>query len=874
MVICGSQSGDLLLLDWKGALLQVFAAVHHDRVAAAALSRSRDSRNRHWMVSGGHVDGMLVVQLVFVGNDANGGVSCDASVQFRHPVGASLCAVAFEDADALKTDRHSVSSPNALDSAPRIAWAAQDGRVGIHSRNWFGGSDRVLSHRSLPVRALCWHGALLAWATAAHVGVIDSRSESKICLIDSPTHQQNVPTNTTCNVEDDLVWPSITCTTSSTTDEIEMCMSWPTGVKLLSFRYGPTSLQPLRSVVSVDIKESISEDILADRGDEMLWKIVAVVPFLSVETRNYGDKLVLLAWHPKSGYVLSVLRWSKYKYTSDSALSRTFTGSRILFTQKINFGDPQLARTGLCTISSRNVAEVSSALVWRFCEQRPSEAIDDSWAAIWSVQPLSALQRVKWLADRERFMEAFSVAEYLIASASTEDAGNSASESLNLEMVGDKLLEQKQRAGEWEELAVLIPRVIRSSSFASSQKQNAQNESIAKSHEKARWMHWLEVFSESKRLGMLAEQLPVEELSFEKDQLDSILIRLCAESPKSALTLLRIWPPKVYSVDHVLEELEALRRSSKKKKQKKSSVNDPLSTATMTADDFSVISLELYMLAGRHDQTLSHLLREGSSDVFRYVKTHDLYLELTQSLDILRALFRIDHQQAVSLLLQAPRAELSPQYVVPRLLQLQHNAWLLDYLRGAFRSNSDSISEYHSLMLEQLCQTDRKPGELLTFLKTSEHYSLPQALELLENTKNSQDALSLERIHVLSRMGNVRAALNVILDERLDVHYALELIDKFDDHGLQQQLIERAKVDDALLSDLLEHGLDHLNVSELVSLVSESRQIPQLQERLSGVLRDAIEKNSLLRATSALFLNEADSIARDFHAQLSRNIEQ
>jgi len=66
--------------------------------------------------------------------------------------------------------------------APAPAPAAADGIVDVCHQGWLGRSDHVLHQGEGPIRAVAWHGSILAWANDVGIKVRPQPDASGINL--------------------------------------------------------------------------------------------------------------------------------------------------------------------------------------------------------------------------------------------------------------------------------------------------------------------------------------------------------------------------------------------------------------------------------------------------------------------------------------------------------------------------------------------------------------------------------------------------------------------------------------------------------------------------------------------------------------------
>jgi vacuolar protein sorting-associated protein 41 len=97
-------------------------------------------------------------------------------------------------------------------------------------------------------------------------------------------------------------------------------------------------------------------------------------------------------------------------------------------------------------------------------------------------------------------------------------------------------------------------------------------------------------------------------------------------------------------------------------------------------------------------------------------------------------------------------------------------------------NNYEASKKYHGLLVG--LYADFSPDKLMSFLKSSDHYPIQNALEACEVR-----GLTPERIFILARMGSTRQALHLITRELADIHRAVDFCKEYDDVDLWNDLV-------------------------------------------------------------------------------------
>jgi vacuolar protein sorting-associated protein 41 len=375
-----------------------------------------------------------------------------------------------------------------------------------------------------------------------------------------------------------------------------------------------------------------------------------------------------------------------------------------------------------------------------------------------------------------------------------------------------------------------------------------------------RWEQWISIFRSAGHLEIIAPLIPCHEPRMSDVLYNDVLVELAETNATAMLNVLKSWPSDVYDVPAITRAVETQSVSLLEADNTVARLTPVSSMKNISVQRESLREalFMLYGLSGRHDETLNLLLQEGSKRVFGYVKSHDLY-EAVRSTEAMSGLYTIDKDEAAELLVNAPGTLLPPEAVVPILKSMGNGEWLCLYLSGIFRQDPERASQYHNLLVQLLVDCGR-PGALYAFLKTSTHFSLDAALTLMGGRKGTTEGIfGRERVHVLATMGDLNAAMDILLKELQDVHSAIDFASEHEDVSLWDRLIEHARGNAATLSALLDSPAGgKVNPVRLIPLISSQMDIHGLRERLHRILVDAALERALREDTAAALQYDAN----------------
>ena len=219
------------------------------------------------------------------------------------------------------------------------------------------------------------------------------------------------------------------------------------------------------------------------------------------------------------------------------------------------------------------------------------------------------------------------------------------------------------------------------------------------------------------------------------------------------------------------------------------------------------------------------------------------------------ALIEIDQPAALSLLgRHMSDGECPPESVADQLRGAPRS--LLAYLHHLFTVhhdayNTQAFTRLHAEQLDLYDTYDR--SALLPFLRGSDFYPLETARQLC--LRAAPAALHRELVYVLSRMGNVKDAIDLLVDRLRDVPGAVALAASFDDEDVWAEVVARTlrTRDGALIAQLLDAAPDTpLAAARIIADVPADVPIPHLAARLRVLLADRAVVKSMVAAGADL----------------------
>lgn len=876
-VALGLSDGSVALYDVFGNCLECHQKLHVGSVSAIALSEGY--AHDEIVASAGSVRGDIrVVRLTTTSASKQFNMLSGAVVCFERPTDARVIALAVDP---------NFGKPR---YGERIAYALNDGRLILYTYGWFGGVEVIVQKKSsYQIACLAWVHHLLAFATRDGVRVFDTRTNKLACLVTPPGSsapvspmrkpavsnllkaeesiadepKENVENKQIASPRAELVlpkeskseesniqtlntrlkgkngWVLATKIVMTESDEeplsptgeptVLLHVTWPSGARVVKIgphkNILPTENVPLRNI-SVTFKlerESLPSAKFSEKELQTLLdatgSIVEESPLLSLVP--FGAKTnVVLVGTPWKGLIMHLISAEGVSLESTRMPHEELRDADMLI---IPGGDPLVLIIGKPNSMSKGgtIAE-KPGLVYVRC--------------------LTTAERVKWLLGQHRFSDALAVAQ-------STPGGSLRRAEVSLEDIGEQFLESLHENGDYEGLASVLPEtIVTTSPYVGFRVR----EKIMVKRQK-RWKRWIQVFRNGNKLDVVAPVVPTYEPCLDKDTYNAILTELCRTDPDVMLLVLKTWPADVYSVSVVTKAIEEVLQEMKTDSSRASEHRKTLSDGL----------LMMYGLSGRHDELLGVLLRDGSPKVYDYIRSHHLY-EAVRSVETIAGLFSIDGDKATEILAHAPETVLPPEAVVPILTKIDNPSWSFMYLHSVFKLDCDNAPKYQNQLLK-LYINHGGDGMLFNFLKTSTHYSLDRALREMGGPKGTKKGhLARERVYVLSAMGDLNSAMDILLDELGDTFEAIEFASDHGDTALWERLIQHAGTHADTLAALLDSPAGgKVDPVRLIPLLSSEMRIPHLRDRLHRILVDAALERSLREDAAAALHHDASELLEE-----------
>ena len=390
-----------------------------------------------------------------------------------------------------------------------------------------------------------------------------------------------------------------------------------------------------------------------------------------------------------------------------------------------------------------------------------------------------------------------------------------------------------------------------------------------------RWEHWVWTFAQADRFDDITPHIPiVANIRLPGVVYEIVLGHYVQADPAKLQVLLEDWEPteELYDVGSVVKAVEA-RLDDK--------TEDGEDAVEVDSDDWKILTeclARLYLADARVKEALRLWIRVQNADAaFKLIKDEnlvdDVAVEDVHGLLMLRVSREVmatgslqdlsdASEEAIGLLVQeALRGTVHPSTVIAQLDERgpAFRPFIFFYLRALWNDSAkpstdgiqrrDQVRRFkidqlkddgHALVEDNadlavtlFAQYDR--DLLLTFLKSSSLYSYEKATALCE-----QQHFIPELVHILSKTGQTKRALSLIIGELGDVKQAILFAkeNSSKDGELWDDLLDYGMDKPAFIRGLLEEVGTAIDPIKLVRRIPEGLEIEGLRQGVSKMMRE------------------------------------
>lgn len=396
-----------------------------------------------------------------------------------------------------------------------------------------------------------------------------------------------------------------------------------------------------------------------------------------------------------------------------------------------------------------------------------------------------------------------------------------------------------------------------------------------------RWEHWAWTFIQKDKLDEISSIIPVDLRPPLPPKLyENILEHYLSRDRQRFSGLIDSWPFDLFDVRTITTAIEEQLESEK---------------MTPETDDGRILIrclAKLYLAGGHYNDALHCYIRLKDADTaMALVKDHHLLDALSYDIPAF-IMIRVSKEQMKS----APISELaditaepikmlvSEAYtgivpldtVIKQLQAADRPLFIFFYLRALWRGESLSreaekprrgrhrqdaasklaadegknlVEQFADTAADLFAQYDRPL--LMEFLQTSTAYSFDTAVAICE-----QYRFTPELIYLLSKMGQIKRALNLILSDLKDVSQAIAFAKSQDDPDLWEDLVDYSMDKPRFIHGLLAEAGTSIDPIKLVRRIPSGLEIEGLREGLTGLLREHDLQASISQGAAKVLQSE------------------
>ncbi|KAM3928991.1 vacuolar protein sorting-associated protein 41 homolog [Leptodactylus fuscus] len=353
---------------------------------------------------------------------------------------------------------------------------------------------------------------------------------------------------------------------------------------------------------------------------------------------------------------------------------------------------------------------------------------------------------------------------------------------------------------------------------------------------------WEDEVYRFKRIGQLkaiSKYLPRGDLRLRPAVYEMVLDQFLRTDYEEFSNLIREWPGDLYNNKIIVQSLQGILK------------NDPNNQTLLKA------LAELHTYDQCYSEALEIYLTLQHKDVFLLIHKHNLFSSIKDKIVLL---MDFDTEKAVDMLLDN-EDKISIDKVIEELKdrpELQHV-----YLHKLFKRDHHKGQKYHEKQIGLYAEYDRP--NFLPFLRDSTHCPLEKALEICQQRNFVE-----ETVFLLSRMGNSRRALQMIMEELEDVDKAIEFAKEQDDAELWEDLILYSIDKPPFITGLLNNIGTHVDPILLIHRIKEGMEIPNLRDSLVKILQDYNLQILLREGCKKILVSDSLALLKKMHRNQSR----
>ncbi|CAG8942198.1 unnamed protein product [Penicillium salamii] len=397
------------------------------------------------------------------------------------------------------------------------------------------------------------------------------------------------------------------------------------------------------------------------------------------------------------------------------------------------------------------------------------------------------------------------------------------------------------------------------------------------------WEHWAWVFIKNDRVDEITPHIPVDlNPPLSAVIYETILLHYVSRDLVKFKELVEIWPSDLFEPNTITEAIEAQLKTK---------------PGQVESEDWRTLTdclAKLFLVGGHYREALRCYIRLKDADAaMALVREHRLLDAVTDDIPAF-IMIRVSKEQMKSaskseleeltseptrlLVSEAYTGIVLPETVVSQLIDANRFLFLYFYLRALWRGESlphdaskprrgrgaharDAASKLAAdegkALIDNFADTtvevfaDYDRPLLMEFLQNSISYSFEKATYICEEHK-----FTAELIYLLSKMGQTKRALNLILSDLKDVSQAISFAKSQEDPDLWEDLLDYSMDKPKFIHGLLVEAGTAIDPIKLVRRIPSGLEIEGLREGLTRLIREHDLQASISQGAARVMQSE------------------
>jgi len=396
----------------------------------------------------------------------------------------------------------------------------------------------------------------------------------------------------------------------------------------------------------------------------------------------------------------------------------------------------------------------------------------------------------------------------------------------------------------------------------------------------SRWEHWIWVFVKNQKFDEISPYIPTLELTppLPSSIFEIILGHYVEEDRGRFKELIDQWPSDLFEISSITAAIDDQLRSG---------------TASKGSDDWRLLQeclAKLFLADGHYDQALKcYVSLQDADAAMSLIKDHHLVDAIADDIPSF-VMLRVSQGQLKSatvdeldelasdpiqlLVSEATAGVVDPEEVLTQLNSEPLKPFRYLYLRGLWRGEGTDdgatgplvghsaaanalAADAGKQIVEQSADTavelfaDYNRALLIEFLQASTAYTFEKAVRICEKKHYVE-----ELVYLLSKTGQMKKALFLIIDELKDASKAIAFAKEQDDKGLWDDLLEYSMSRPRFISELLAEVGTAIDPITLVKRIPSGLEVEGLKDGLRKMLREYDLQDSISTRVARVLSSE------------------